>query len=48
VELLLEEELQERLEQARAHLGVEPLAISAAARRNLDQLLSAVWMQLGL
>ena len=48
VELLLEEELQERLEAAQAHCGHPVLAISAAASIRLDQLLSAVWKELGI
>ena len=48
VELLLEDELQERIEAASAHCGQPVLAISAAASMRLDQLLAAVWKELGV
>jgi GTP-binding protein len=48
VELLLEEELEERLAAAAAHCGVPVLAVSAATNRHLDKLLAAVWQELGV
>jgi GTP-binding protein len=48
VELLLEEELEERLAAASAHCGVPVLAVSAATNRHLDKLLAAVWQELGV
>jgi GTP-binding protein len=48
VELLLEEELEERLAAASAHCGTPVLAISAAASIQLDRLLAAVWQELGI
>jgi GTP-binding protein len=47
-ELLLDEELEERIAQASAHCGRPVLAISAATSKNLDQLLAATWKQLGI
>ena len=48
VELLLEEELEERQAAAAAHCGVPVLAVSAATNHHLDQLLAAVWQELGV
>jgi len=48
IELLLEEELAEKLEQASTHCGQPVLAISAATSANLDQLRSSVWRELGI
>ncbi|MFM8975125.1 MAG: Obg family GTPase CgtA [Vulcanococcus sp.] len=48
IELLLEEELQARRQLLEQHCGGPVLAISAAAARNLDQLLAATWQQLGI
>ena len=48
IELLLEEELEEKLAQARAHCARPVLAISAATSANLDQLRSSVWRELGI
>jgi GTP-binding protein len=48
VELLLDDELEERVAAASAHCGQPVLAISAATRTNLDQLLAAVWRELGI
>ena len=48
VELLLEEEREERLAAASAHCGQPVLAISAAASIQLDRLLAAVWKELGI
>jgi GTP-binding protein len=48
IELLLEEELQDRLKQVSDRCGQPVLAISAATSKNLDQLLSATWKQLGI
>ncbi len=48
IELLLEEELQERRQLLEQHWGGSVLAISAAAARNLDQLLAATWRELGI
>ena len=48
IELLLEEELTEKMAQASAHCGQPVLAISAATAANLDQLRSSVWRELGI
>ena len=48
VELLLEEELEERQAAAAAHCGVPVLAVSAATNRHLDRLLASVWQELGV
>jgi GTPase len=48
VELLLDDELEERVAAASTHCGQPVLAISAATRTNLDQLLAAVWRELGI
>ena len=48
IELLLDEELEERIAQASAHCGAPVLAISAATSKNLDQLLAATWKELGI
>mgnify|MGYP003326356855 CR=1 FL=1 len=48
IELLLEEELLERRQLLEQHWGGSVLAISAAAARNLDQLLAATWRELGI
>ncbi|MFZ9462679.1 MAG: GTPase ObgE [Vulcanococcus sp.] len=47
-ELLLDDELEERVAAASTHCGQPVLAISAATRTNLDQLLAAVWRELGI
>ena len=48
IELLLEEELAEKLQQASDHCGRPVLAISAATSKGLDQLLAATWKELGI
>jgi putative ribosome biogenesis GTPase RsgA len=48
IELLLDEELEDRRQQLQERWGGPVLAISAAAARNLDQLLAATWQQLGI
>jgi GTP-binding protein len=48
VELLLDEELDALRGAAEAHCGHPVLAISAAAAIRLDQLLAAVWRELGI
>jgi len=48
IELLLEPELEDRLQRLQDHCGGPVLAISAAAAMNLDQLLAATWQQLGI
>jgi GTP-binding protein len=48
IELLLDEELQERRQLLEEHCGGPVLAISAAAAQNLDQLLAATWRELGI
>ena len=48
VELLLEEELEEKLKLASDHCGQPVLGISAASAINLQQLLSATWRELGI
>ncbi|MEY3768225.1 MAG: GTPase ObgE, partial [Cyanobacteriota bacterium] len=47
-ELLLDDELEERIAQANAHCGRPVLAISAATSSNLDKLLAATWKELGI
>jgi GTP-binding protein len=48
VELLLDDELEERRAAAEAHCGLPVLTISAASAIRLDQLRSAVWKELGV
>jgi GTP-binding protein len=47
-ELLLDDELKERVERASDHCGQPVLAISAATSANLDKLLAATWKELGI
>jgi GTP-binding protein len=47
-ELLLDDELEERVQQASDHCGHPVLAISAATSSNLDKLLAATWKELGI
>ncbi|MEY2643537.1 MAG: GTPase ObgE [Cyanobacteriota bacterium] len=47
-ELLLEEELAQKRQEASHHCGQPVLAISAATNTNLDQLCAAVWQELGI
>jgi len=47
-ELLLDDELEERISRASDHCGRPVLAISAATSHNLDQLLAATWRELGV
>ena len=47
-ELLLDDELEERIQQASDHCGQPVLAISAATSHNLDKLLAATWKELGI
>lgn len=47
-ELLLEDELEERIQQVSDHCGQPVLDISAATSKNLDQLLAKVWKELGV
>jgi GTP-binding protein len=47
-ELLLDHELEEKIEQASDHCGQPVLAISAATSHNLDKLLAATWKELGI
>ena len=47
-ELLLEDELEERIQQVSDHCGQPVLDISAATSKNLDQLLAKVWQELGV
>jgi GTP-binding protein len=47
-ELLLDDELEERIQLASDHCGQPVLAISAATSANLDQLLAATWKELGI
>jgi GTP-binding protein len=46
--LLLDDELEERVQQASDHCGHPVLAISAATSSNLDKLLTATWKELGI
>ena len=48
IELLLEEELEEKLQLASDHCGRPVLAISAATSKGLDQLLAGTWKELGI
>jgi len=47
-ELLLDDELEERVRQISDHCGQPVLDISAATSKNLDQLLAKVWKELGV
>ena len=47
-ELLLDEELEERIQLISDHCGQSVLDVSAATSKNLDQLLSRVWKELGV
>ena len=47
-ELLLDEELEERIQLLSDHCGQSVLDVSAATSKNLDQLLSRVWKELGV
>ncbi len=47
-ELLLDDELEERIQQASDHCGKPVMAISAATSHDLDKLLAATWKELGI
>jgi len=47
-ELLLDDELKERIQLVSDHCGQPVLDVSAATSKNLDQLLSRVWKELGV
>ena len=47
-ELLLDEELEERIQLIGDHCGQSVLDVSAGTSKNLDQLLSRVWKELGV
>ena len=48
IELLLEEELEQKRQELGDHCGQDILAISAATSKNLDQLLARTWRELGI
>jgi GTP-binding protein len=48
IELLLDEELEEKLQAIGDHCGQSVLAISGATSKNLDQLLARTWKELGI
>ena len=47
-ELLLDEELEERIQLISDHCGQSVLDVAAATSKNLDQLLARVWKELGV